>query len=211
MLIVSACSNNADHLLIGKAGAPLLKGLGDHTHPISSNVDGVQKYFDQGMIMAFAFNHAESIRSFKAAQNLDPNCAMCYWGEALALGPNINVNSDGKVIMAPENRIAAFKAINKAIALSDTVSEKEQAYISALSSRYDGNPESKIMIIGEGPGANEDKEGKPFVGRAGKLLDKMLFEIDLIFILILLSILISLLFSQIPAARCIITILLFGR
>ena len=66
----------------------------------------------------------------------------CAIGEALALGPNINVNSDGKVIMAPENRIAAFNAINKAILLSKTVSKKEQAYISALSSRYDGNPKS---------------------------------------------------------------------
>ena len=43
----------------------------------------------------------------------------------------------------------------------------------------DGNINSKIMIIGEGPGANEDKEGKPFVGRAGKLLDKMLAAIQL--------------------------------
>ncbi len=141
-LIITACSNDGNINLIKKAGAPLLNGLGDHSHPITTSVEGVQKYFDQGMIMAFAFNHAESIRSFKAAQNLDPNCAMCYWGEALALGPNINVNSDGKVIMAPENRIAAFKAINKAIALSETVSVKEKAYISALSSRYDGNPAS---------------------------------------------------------------------
>ena len=43
----------------------------------------------------------------------------------------------------------------------------------------DGNPNSKIMIIGEGPGANEDKEGFPFVGRAGQLLDKMLLAINL--------------------------------
>jgi hypothetical protein len=94
------------------------------------------------LVLAFAFNHAESIRSFKAAQKLDPSCAMCFWGEALALGPNINVNSDGKVIMAPQNRLAAFKAINTAIALSKSVSEKEQAYISALATRYDGNPDT---------------------------------------------------------------------
>ena len=43
----------------------------------------------------------------------------------------------------------------------------------------DGNPNSKIMIIGEGPGASEDREGRPFVGRAGKLLDKMLNSINL--------------------------------
>ena len=69
------CSNNSDILLADKAGAPLLNGLGKHSHRISSNVDGVQRYFDQGLIMAFASNHAESIRSFKAAPSLDPNCA----------------------------------------------------------------------------------------------------------------------------------------
>ena len=136
------CSNNSDILLADKAGAPLLNGLGKHSHRISSNVDGVQRYFDQGLIMAFAFNHAESIRSFKAAQRLDPNCAMCFWGEALALGPNINVNSDGKVIMAPKNRVAAFKAINTAITLSKSASAEEQAYISALATRYDGDPKT---------------------------------------------------------------------
>ena len=142
IFLFCGCSNNPDILLTDKAGAPLLNGLGIHSHKISSNVDGVQRYFDQGLIMAFAFNHAESIRSFKAAQRLDPNCAMCFWGEALALGPNINVNSDGKVIMAPENRVAAFKAINAAIALSKSASTEEQAYISALATRYDGNPKT---------------------------------------------------------------------
>ena len=142
IFIISSCVKYSDAALADKAGAPLLKGLGDHSHNISSNVYGVQRYFDQGMMMAFAFNHAESIRSFKAAQKLDPNCAMCFWGEALALGPNINVNSDGKVIMAPQNRVLAFRAINKAITLSKSVSVKEKAYIAALAKRYDGNPET---------------------------------------------------------------------
>jgi tetratricopeptide (TPR) repeat protein len=142
IFIISSCVKYSDAALADKAGAPLLKGLGDHSHNISSNVYGVQRYFDQGMMMAFAFNHAESIRSFKAAQKLDPSCAMCFWGEALALGPNINVNSDGKVIMAPQNRVLAFKAINKAITLSKSVSVKEKAYIAALAKRYDGNPET---------------------------------------------------------------------
>tara|TARA_B100001142_G_scaffold277812_1_gene287589 strand:+ start:9915 stop:11582 length:1668 start_codon:yes stop_codon:yes gene_type:complete len=142
IFIISSCVKYSDAALADKAGAPLLKGLGDHSHNISSNVYGVQRYFDQGMMMAFAFNHAESIRSFKAAQKLDPSCAMCFWGEALALGPNINVNSDGKVIMAPQNRVLAFKAINKAITLSKSVSVKEKAYIAALAKRYDGNPKT---------------------------------------------------------------------
>ena len=142
VFLLLGCVNNSDNSLSSKAGAPLLKGLGNHTHKISSNIYGVQRYFDQGLVLAFAFNHAESIRSFKAAQKLDPSCAMCFWGEALALGPNINVNSDGKVIMAPQNRLAAFKAINTAIALSNSISDKERAYISALASRYDGNPDT---------------------------------------------------------------------
>ena len=139
IFLLLGCINNSDTSISSKAGAPLLKGLGDHSHKISSNFYGVQRYFDQGLVLAFAFNHAESIRSFKAAQRLDPSCAMCFWGEALALGPNINVNSDGKVIMAPQNRVAAFKAINTAITLSKSSSPKEQAYISALATRYDGN------------------------------------------------------------------------
>ena len=131
-----------DKILISKTQAPLLKGLGEHTHKISSDIIGVQRYFDQGLIMSFAFNHAEAIRSFIGSQRLDPECAMCFWGEALALGPNINVNSDGKVIMSPENRIQAYKAINKALNLSKKSPEKEQDYIRALSVRYDGNPKT---------------------------------------------------------------------
>ena len=111
--------------LIEKAGAPLLNGLGSHSFTISSKVEGVQEYFNQGLIMAFAFNHAESIRSFKAAQKLDPNCAICFWGEALALGPNINVTSDGKAIMSPQERLDAFERTNKACLLytSDAADE----------------------------------------------------------------------------------------
>ena len=70
--------------------APLLGNLGDHTHPITAADPRAQQYFDEGLILAYGFNHAEAIRSFKDAITLDPGCAMCYWGIALALGPNIN-------------------------------------------------------------------------------------------------------------------------
>ena len=78
------------------AGAPLFEGMSDYSYPISSEEPYVQRYFDQGMVLAFAFNHAESVRSFRAAQTLDPNCAICFWGEALATGPNINVTSKAR-------------------------------------------------------------------------------------------------------------------
>ena len=128
-----------DAELIARAGAPLFSGMGTHHHTITTDSPGAQRYFNQGLILAFAFNHAESIRSFKAAQKLDPNCAMCYWGEALAAGPNINVTSNGKAIMADKDREIAFSALQKAIARADQTSEPEQDYINALSARYNGD------------------------------------------------------------------------
>ena len=128
--------------IVTKAGAPLFDGMGDHTHPITTNNKYVQRYFDQGLTIDFAFNHAESARSFRAGQTLDPNCAMCFWGEALALGPNINVTSNGSVIMADQERLAAYAAIQKAVSLKNKVSEKERDFIDALATRYNGDTAS---------------------------------------------------------------------
>ena len=121
------------------AGAPLFEGMEDFHREITTSSPDVQRYFDQGMVLAFGFNHAESIRSFRAAQTLDPDCAMCFWGEALATGPNINVTSKGKAVMSEADRVAAFAAINKAVALKDTASADEQALIAALATRYNGD------------------------------------------------------------------------
>jgi len=133
---------SVDSKVIERAGAPIFDGMGDFDHPISTTDPIVQRYFNQAMVLAFGFNHAESIRSFKAAQILDPNCAMCFWGEALATGPNINVTSKGKAIMSPEERVSAFAALQKAIQFKGNASEQEQDYIDALAARYDGNPET---------------------------------------------------------------------
>ena len=143
ILTINGCSGvSSKQELIDRAGAPLLSGLGNHSHEITSSEDGVQEYFDQGLILAFAFNHAESVRSFKAAQTLDPGCAMCFWGEALALGPNITVTSNGKAVMTDAQRVSAFAALSKARELMMNSSAEEQAYIMALSSRYDGDVNS---------------------------------------------------------------------
>ncbi|MEM8941377.1 MAG: hypothetical protein AAGC91_04430 [Pseudomonadota bacterium] len=135
---VHAEADNSD--LAMRAGAPLFDGMGAHHHPISTQSPDAQRYFDQGLVLSFAFNHAESARSFRAAQTLDPTCAMCFWGEALALGPNINVTSDGKVVMADADREQAYSAIQKSRALMDASTPLEQAFISALSERYNGDP-----------------------------------------------------------------------
>ena len=128
--------------LAQRAGAPLFEGMGDYHMPITTADPDAQRYFDQGMVLAFGFNHAESIRSFRAAQTLDPTCAMCFWGEALATGPNINVTSNGKAIMSPAERTDARAAIDQALALTDGVTPKERDWIQALDQRYDGQADT---------------------------------------------------------------------
>ena len=134
-------TNQAD-TLAQRAGAPLFEGMGDYHMPITTADPDAQRYFDQGMVLAFGFNHAESIRSFRAAQTLDPQCAMCFWGEALATGPNINVTNNGKAVMAPAERVSARAAIDAALALIDGVTPKEQDWIRALDARYDGQSDT---------------------------------------------------------------------
>jgi tetratricopeptide (TPR) repeat protein len=90
----------------------------------------VQRFFDQGLTLVFAFNHEEAARSFRRAAELDPQSAMAYWGIALALGPCINLDVD------PSHEKAAYEAVQKAMALSLGVRESERAYIQALAKRY---------------------------------------------------------------------------
>ena len=114
--------------------APLFNDLGNHHHAISTKSPEAQRYFDQGLILAWGFNHAEAARAFREAARLDPSCAMCWWGASLVLGPNINAAmEDGAV---PE----AWEALQKALALAPNATENERAYIAALSTRYVTKP-----------------------------------------------------------------------
>jgi tetratricopeptide (TPR) repeat protein len=142
---VAGCRQPApetDATLAARAGAPLFQGMGDYHRGITTADPGAQRYFDQGMVLAFGFNHAEAIRSFRAAQRLDPACAMCFWGEGLATGPNINVTSKGKAIMSPADRVAAHAAAQKALSLVGNTTPVERALIEALVTRYDGSETS---------------------------------------------------------------------
>ena len=112
-----------------KPGAPVFSGLGDHHMAITASPEA-QKFFDQGVKLTFGFNHAEAIRSFRQAARIDLNCAMCWWGVAFSLGPNINMP------MQEDAVIPAWLALQNARALADKVSPREQAWIAALSTRY---------------------------------------------------------------------------
>jgi tetratricopeptide (TPR) repeat protein len=115
---------------------PLWDGLGALTYKITTASSEAQSYFDQGLRLAYAFNHAEAQRSFRKAEKLDPHCAMCFWGEALVLGPNVNLP------MPEEAVLPAFTAIEKAEALAASASAREQALIAALSKRYVQDPKT---------------------------------------------------------------------
>ena len=96
------------------ADAPLYRNLGKLTFPVTTASPMAQRYFNQGLVFAYGFNHWEAQRAFQAAQKLDPECAMCFWGEALVLGPNINWPMEAAAI-AP-----AFKAAAEAQRLAPT-------------------------------------------------------------------------------------------
>ena len=109
---------------------PLWEGLGTVTYKVTTSNEQAQAYFNQGLRLTYAFNHGEAQRAFRKAQKLDPECAMCFWGEALVLGPNINLPMQDEAV-AP-----AFAAAEKARGLSPKASAREQALIAAVATRY---------------------------------------------------------------------------
>ena len=98
--------------------------------PVASRVPLAQRYFHQGMTLTWGFNPAEAARSFEAATGADPRCALCWWGLAWALGPNINSDMDA----GAATRVRA--ALAKARALAPQSSPRTRALIDALSVRH---------------------------------------------------------------------------
>jgi tetratricopeptide (TPR) repeat protein len=111
--------------------APLFEGLDVLDYPITTQSELCQKYFNQGLVLAYGFNHAEAARSFKEAANQDPNCAMCYWGIAWVLGPNYNAPSLSEQFL-PRIQDALM---NAKLRMSNC-SQKEKDLIGALDKRY---------------------------------------------------------------------------
>jgi tetratricopeptide (TPR) repeat protein len=117
--------------------APRLQNLGTHAFPVSTRSRRAQQFVNQGLRLSYGFNHAEAARAFREAARLDPGLAMAYWGEALVLGPNINVP------MAPDDEPKAREAVQKAVARKARATPRERAYVDALVLRYTGRAEDR--------------------------------------------------------------------
>ncbi len=115
--------------------APLLKNLGHLHAPVTTKSPDAQRYFDQGLTLVYAFNHAEALRSFKEVARLDPDCAMAYWGQALALAPNINDPAIG-----PDREQQGHDAAAEAVKRKKGASARETALIDAMAARFASAP-----------------------------------------------------------------------
>jgi tetratricopeptide (TPR) repeat protein len=119
------------------AVAPRLQNLGSHTFKVSTRNQQAQRFFDQGLRLSYAFNHAEARRAFREAVRLDPNLAMAYWGQALVLGPNINA------AMESSEEPGAFELVQQAVKMKPRASARERDYIDALAQRYSGKADDR--------------------------------------------------------------------
>lgn len=117
--------------------APRLTGLGRLDHPVTTtkNPDS-RAFFTQGMNLVYAFNHPEAVRAFRESARLDPDNAMAWWGQALALGPNLNLP------MQPEAMAPAWDSAQRALRLKGRASPVERALIEALATRYSQDPKA---------------------------------------------------------------------
>ncbi len=136
-LTLQGCSDSSTPPAVTElapVGATMLEGLGDYSRPVTSQHPDVQRWFDQGLALTYGFNHDAAERSFLRAAELDPECAMCWWGAALVLGPHVNAGMD------PSYIAAAWDRLQRAQAAAAGAPEHEQAYIRALAARFAKEP-----------------------------------------------------------------------
>lgn len=131
LLLVAGCSLRSTTTDSRRSDVPLYDGMGAHHRTITTSSSEAQRYFDQGLVWTFAFNHDEAIRSFEKVAHLDPDCAMAWWGIALCNGPHIN-----NPVVPPERSKAAWRALQEALARKDKADPKECRLIDALAKRY---------------------------------------------------------------------------
>jgi tetratricopeptide (TPR) repeat protein len=130
-LAVACRSTSSDHLAVDAPNAQLFGSMGAHTRTVTTSSPEAQEYFSQGLAWMYAFNHDEALRAFAKAAELDPECAMAWWGIALCEGPNYN-----DYVMSGERSAAAWAALQEARARLEFAAPLERELIRALSARY---------------------------------------------------------------------------
>jgi pimeloyl-ACP methyl ester carboxylesterase/Flp pilus assembly protein TadD len=152
---------HGSHSQTEKKSVRLDDGLGHVDHPVSTKIPEAQKFFNQGLAYLYAFNHAEGVKSFKNAAELDPDFAMAYWGMALGLGANYNDPAN------PERFAEAYVNLQKAIALAPKASQADRDYIATLSKRYS-----------QDPNADKQKLANDYKAAMGELVKKYPDDLD---------------------------------
>lgn len=139
----------------GAPAAPLIDRLGSTSFAITTKAPAARRYFSQGLLLAWAFEHGEAERSFREAVRHDPDCAMCEWGIAYIRGPNINHPYRDRAAEAAAH-------IRRALALAPRASARERALIEALAVRYDVErppkdaPPAEAALCTARPGTDAD-------------------------------------------------------
>jgi tetratricopeptide (TPR) repeat protein len=123
--------------------APLLEHIGNLHHPVKTKNKLAQRYFDQGLMMLYAFNHMESERSFRSAAAEDPHLAIAWWGVAMAVGPNLNDPT------SLEHDAKGSEAIAKAVKLRKHASAPERGLIDAQAKRYGAKSDEDLPKLAE--------------------------------------------------------------
>jgi tetratricopeptide (TPR) repeat protein len=133
--LLTAQSHGGHDAAATARAAQIFAELGGQRRPIQTKVAAAQRYFDQGLNLAYGFNHDEAVRSFAEAARRDPACAICHWGVAYASGPHINNPS-----MDAARVKTAWDAVQKAKATAAKASPVERDLIEAMAARYSSDP-----------------------------------------------------------------------
>jgi tetratricopeptide (TPR) repeat protein len=138
------------------ARAPVLEGFGTVDVAITTRSDAARRLFQQGVLQAYAFNENEAVRQFKAALAADPACALCAWGVAWQLGPNINMQERGDLR-------EARRYVAHAQRHAPNASARERGLIDAMAARYGVAERTSTAAAGPGEGdvCRGSKGGKP--------------------------------------------------
>ena len=130
--IIECAPGTAENVYADKDGKfiTILPGWGNHSYSITTQNDSAQIYFNQGLSMYYSYHSREAVASFKEAAKFDSNCAMAYWGQALAMGPSYNF---GYMYKFNKNIPAVIAMMNDNAAQA---SPKEKDLIDAMNKRY---------------------------------------------------------------------------